>query len=102
MVSKSMISMFLNPEDQLIMYGDWRVENGFTRQHNVTMLQCYNVTREHNVLEQLAADASRPHHQDLRVPDRLLQRRIEDTVHLSHRHPGQSVALSEETLQCVG
>ena len=65
--------------------------------YNVTMLQCFSVTTEHNVLEQLAADASRPHHQDLRVPDRLLQRRIEDTVHLSHRHPGLSVALSEET-----
>ena len=54
-------------------------------------------TTKHNVLEQLAADAASSHNQDLRGLDRLLQGRLKDSLHLSHCHSDQAVALSEET-----
>ena len=54
-------------------------------------------TTKHNVLEQLAADAASSHNQDLGGLDRLLQGRLKDSLHLSHCHSDQAVALSEET-----
>ena len=41
-------------------------------------------TGKHNVLEQLAANATGTDHQDLGVLDRLLQGRLKHTLHLSH------------------